>query len=261
MNQGASMRDTTEPHTRTVRRLLRTRFRVALGTIAPDGAPHVSLVMLATAPDASPLLFISRLAEHTRHIEADARVSLLVDATEGLTTPLAGERATVCGRAVPCDDAALLDRYVRYHPDAAEYRQFGDFRLWRVQVTRAHLVAGFGRIAWVDGSELLLKTETWQGIAAVEPEAVAHLNADHAEALALYATVLAGAEPGPWRAVGLDPEGLDLAKERARIRLWFPETVSDGVALRAMLARLAREARARRAGDAPSIEDANERGK
>ncbi len=40
---------------------------------------------------------------------------------------------------------------------------------------------------------------------------MAHMNADHAEAVRLYATKLLGAEDGPWRLTGLDPEGLDLA--------------------------------------------------
>lgn len=242
------MRDGAESFATTVRRLLRTRHRAALGTVAVElgGAPWVSLAMVATAPDGSPLLFLSRLAVHTRDIEADPRVSLLFDGTEGLAVPLAGERATVCGRAVPCDDAALLDRYVRYHPDAADYRRLADFRLYRVAVSRAHLVAGFGRIGWVEAAELLLPEADWRELAAVEAEAVAHLNADHGDAVALYAVDLLGRAPGPWRVIGLDPEGVDLAKGHERARLDFPHRVGDARALRAVLADLAREGRRRR---------------
>jgi putative heme iron utilization protein len=230
----------------TVRRLLRTCDRAALGTLlaGPDGGPYVSLVMVASAPDGSPLLYLSRLAEHTRNLLADARVALLYDATAGLEVPLAGTRATVLGRAQPVDDMELLDRYIRYHPDAAGYRELGDFRLWRVGIARAHLVAGFGRIGWVEGRELLLEEEKWRGLAAVEKEAVAHTNTDHADAVELLAVRLLGREGGPWRVAGLDPEGLDLLCGRKRARLEFPQPVTDAQTLRATLVALVRQARA-----------------
>lgn len=241
------MIDANEGFGTIVRRLLRTCHRAALGTLSVGaaGAPYVSLAMVATAHDGSPLLFISRLAEHTRNIEADPRVALLFDGTGDLAVPLAGERATVCGRAVPCDEEALLDRYVRYHPDAADYRRLADFRLYRVEVERAHLVAGFGRVGWVVAAEVLLPEADWHEIAAIEAEAVAHIEADHAEVAELWAVALLGRGPGRWRVTGLDPEGVDLAKDRERARLWFPQPVQDAASLRAMLAGLAREARRR----------------
>ncbi|GBD42569.1 hypothetical protein HRbin40_00023 [bacterium HR40] len=244
----------TEPSTAaTVRRLLRTRFRAALGTLAADsGAPYVSLVALATAPDASPLLYLSRLAEHTRNLFADARAALLVDATDTMALPLAGERATLCGRMVRCDDPALLDRYLRFHPDAVQYRAFGDFELWRMELERVHLVAGFGRIAWIPAAEVRLPEALWRPLASREAEALAHLQADHAATLEGLATALLGRAPGAWRAIGLDPEGLDLAKAGERARLAFPEPVRDSEELRAMLRRLAEEARQRAQGHGTS---------
>ncbi|MBV9076184.1 MAG: DUF2470 domain-containing protein, partial [Methylobacteriaceae bacterium] len=74
--------------------------------------------------------------------------------------------------------------------------------------------------------------------------AVAHLNDDHADALALYATKLAGAPAGRWRATGLDPEGLDLLAGDLTARLRFPEPVRDAGALRSRLVEFARQARA-----------------
>ena len=67
----------------TVRSLLRTQDRAALGTLDGHGAPYVSLVMLAVDHDASPLLLLSDLADHTRNSRRDARVSLAPGLTAG----------------------------------------------------------------------------------------------------------------------------------------------------------------------------------
>ena len=74
-------------------------------------------------------------------------------------------------------------------------------------------------------------------------EIVAHMNADHAATCELYASRLLGAPAGAWRCVGSDPEGLELQLDRTALRLAFPERVTQPMALRAMLKRLAEQAR------------------
>ncbi len=127
---------------------------VALGT-SLEGVPYVSLVLAAPDLDGSPLLLLSDLAQHSRNIAGDPRVSLLFDDTAGLDQRLIGARLTVVGEAARCDDAQALARYVGVHPSAAQYAGFGDFRLYRVQVARGHFIAGFGRIEWISAEELL----------------------------------------------------------------------------------------------------------
>jgi putative heme iron utilization protein len=97
----------------------------------------------------------------------------------------------------------------------------------------------------LSSDELRLDLSDAQALVAAEPGAVEHMNADHRDALALYATRLCGAEPGPWRAVGVDPEGMDLGSGETVVRLPFPDRVHDGAGLRGLLVRLAEEARNR----------------
>jgi putative heme iron utilization protein len=59
----------------------------------------------------------------------------------------------------------------------------------------------------------------------------------------LYATKLLGAEDGPWRLTGLDPDGLDLARGDATLRLPFPERVTTAQQLRKVVVDLAAQAR------------------
>jgi putative heme iron utilization protein len=229
---------------RSAKRLLREAGRGALATLSPGGAPYASLVTVATAMDGAPILLLSRLARHTANVGADPRVSLLLEG-ERERDPLEGARVSLSGILSRTDDPAARRRFLARHPSAEAYAGFADFGFWRMEMSGAHLVAGFGRIADLKKDELLTDISDAGQLAASEEDAVAHMNEDHRAALALYAAKLLGEEAGNWRIVSLDPEGCDLMLgERAR-RLEFPERVTEAGALRRMLARLAQEAKAR----------------
>ena len=226
-----------------VRDLIRSADRAALATAMAGTAshPYVSLVLTASAMDGSPLLLISDLAEHTKNLLRDARLSLLFDGTNGLDDPLSGSRAGVLGRAVPSADASERTRFLARHPSAEDYADFADFRLYRVVVERARLVAGFGRIRWVADADILLPdagTLAWD-----EPMILAHMNDDHADAIGNYATTLLKLPAGPWRMVGIDPEGCDLRAGGRLARLPFESPVRSAEAARKELVRLAKAAR------------------
>ena len=160
---------------------------------AAAGWPYASLVQVAVDHDASPLLLISDLADHTRNLRADDRVALLIDGTGGYAEPLAGPRASVLGRAVQVDgDARRTARYLARHPGAELYLGFKDFHLFRVAVESAHLVAGFGRIHWVQADAVLFDASGAAALAEAEPGIVAHMNEDHADAVALIAEHVLG---------------------------------------------------------------------
>jgi putative heme iron utilization protein len=233
------MPDTPSP-AETARRLLRSRDRATLATLH-KGWPYASLVLVAVDPEARPLLLLSALAEHTKNLARDRRASLLFDATTGLVDPLTGPRVTVMGEVEPVSDASLLQRYVSRHPSAARYAGFGDFRLYRLNPARAHLVAGFGRIDWIEADALLAAPAP--ALAAAAAEIVRHMNEDHAEALDFYAQNLLGQSGQGWRMTGIDPEGIDLRREGCVARLDFRAPVGDAEEARAELVRLARMAR------------------
>jgi hypothetical protein len=223
------------------RRLMRGLDRATLAT-SQEGWPYASLVLVALDHRAQPLLLLSNLAEHTKNLKRDRRASLLFDGTAGREDPLTGARVTVLGEIEPVADEALLARYTTRHPSAAAYAGFGDFRLYRLAATRAHLVAGFGRIDWVAAEALLLGAAP-PALAAAEPEIVAHMNQDHADTLDLYATRLLRLAGSGWRLTGVDPEGVDLRRGGDVARLDFAAPVGDAEGARTELVRLARQAR------------------
>ncbi|HLJ62585.1 MAG TPA: pyridoxamine 5'-phosphate oxidase family protein [Stellaceae bacterium] len=133
--------------------LLRECLRASLATTLEDGAPYASLVLVAAAEDGAPLLLLSDLAQHTLNLSRDPRAALLFDGTAGVKDPLDGARLTLLGEVERWDNEA--DRFLERHPSARTYVGFKDFHFYRMIPTRAHLVAGFGRIHWLEGSALL----------------------------------------------------------------------------------------------------------
>jgi heme iron utilization protein len=230
------------------RSLLRRSRQGALATLmAGSGDPYCSLVNVASHPDGSPILLISRLALHTQNILGDARVSLMLD-ERAPGDPLEGARIMLAGRAEPAgadDVAALRRRYLNAHPSAQAFVEFKDFLLFRIRPLGAHLVAGFGRIVDLQPAQFLTDLSDAAALLEAEQGAVEHMNEDHRDAMGLYATRLLGAAPADWHCTGCDPDGIDMQAGDKTLRLDFPERVTNGTELRKMLVKLVGEARAK----------------
>ena len=223
----------------SARRIVRRAMKGSLATLeAKSGAPYASLVAVATLPDIRPVMAISSLSHHHANIVADPRVSLLFDGTPGTGDALEGGRVTVSGRAVPAGGDTAGSRYMARHPGAF-YTGFGDFGFFEIEIERVHYVAGFGSVRWFRARDFMVHT----GLVDAEPGIVAHMNADHADAVAAYATGLLGAAAADWRMAGIDVEGADLIADGVALRLDFPEPAADAECARKMLVDLAKTAR------------------
>lgn len=224
------------------KKLLREGRSGALATLMPrSGDPYCSLVNVATAIDGAPLFLLSNLALHTKNILADARVSLMLDERKD-GDPLEGARVMLMGSCAKTDPA-VAGAYLQRHLEAEMFANFGDFAFYRMEIGRAHLVAGFGRIVDVGPKDLLADMSDAQALVESETGAIAHMNEDHADACRLFATKLLGGPDGDWRCVGIDPEGLELQQGRTALRLPFPQRVTGPGPLRAVLKELADQAR------------------
>jgi hypothetical protein len=226
--------------------LLRRRRQGALASLmVGSGDPYCSLVNVASHPDGSPILLISRLAVHTKNVLADPRVSLMLD-ERAAGDPLEGARIMLAGRAEEAADELddLRRRYLNAHPSAEAFANFKDFSFFRIRPSGAHLVAGFGRIVDLRPDQFLTDIGDAAALLQAEQSAIEHMNADRREAINLYATRLLGAEGADWRCTGIDPEGIDMQAGDTALRLNFPEKVTAPGELRKMLVALANEARA-----------------
>jgi putative heme iron utilization protein len=229
-----------------VRSLLRRSRQGALATLMTgSGDPYCSLVNVASHFDGSPILLISRLALHTTNILGDSRVSLMLD-ERAAGDPLERSRIMLAGHAReanPEDLAIMRRRYLNAHPSAEAFVNFKDFSFFGIRPTGAHLVAGFGRIVDLTPDQYLTDISDAGRLLEAEQGAIDHMNADHRDALMLYATRLLGAEAADWRCTGCDPDGIDMQAGGAALRLDFPRRIVTSAALRQVLKELADQAR------------------
>ncbi|MBS0244552.1 MAG: pyridoxamine 5'-phosphate oxidase family protein, partial [Proteobacteria bacterium] len=160
----------------TVRKLLRCATTATLATHdVATGHPYASLVEVATMPDSRPVLLLSGLARHTRNLKSDGRASLLVD-QRSEPAPLAAERAAIIGKLKATADPIARRRYLARYPEAEPWSGFGDFGFWVLDISLAHVIAGFGRIGEVPGEDVACSGEMVDRLADQEAELLASVN-------------------------------------------------------------------------------------
>ncbi len=229
---------------RAARGLMRRALKASLASRHHHtGHPYASLITVALEPDGTPVFLISSLAIHTQNIIEDLHVSVLFDESDGKGDPLAGSRLSVSGTAIKTGSRIARSRFLARHPGAKKYADFQDFSFYRMEITSAHYVGGFGRIEDIPPRELVTDIRDATSLIEAENDIICHMNADHADAIVLFATSLMGAPEGNWRFAGCDPEGCDLVNEDRGIRVEFPTRVTTPQEIRKTLVDLTREAR------------------
>ncbi len=200
---------------REARNLLAGGDFVALATQSArhEGFPFVSHAPFARDGAGRVLMLLSRLAEHSRNLGSDPRVSLM--ATRAGADSQAQPRVSLIGELHGTSPSpAEQDRYLRYHPEADTYLGFGDFGFYRLEVLRVRLIGGFARAGWIEPAD-------WQPPALEERRETP-----------LLAKLQPLAEAKGWKLLGLDWDGLDLKRadgERGRIEL--PAAAQDEASL------------------------------
>ncbi|MER8520063.1 HugZ family protein [Mesorhizobium sp. M0644] len=239
----------TDPEAiRLAKTLIRSARFGAMAVLEPGtGSPLASRVGVATDIDGTPLILVSMLSAHTGAILADPRCSLLVG-EPGKGDPLAHPRLTLVCRAVRLErgsneHARAERRYLNRNPKAKLYAGLGDFSIFRLEPERASLNGGFGKAYLLDRTDLVATGAIVEELAAGEQSALDHMNADHRDAIALYASHFGGAESDGWIVTGFDADGMDLVSGDNVCRVFFPEPLRAARDLRPVLVDMAKAAR------------------
>lgn len=227
--------------------------RISTGTLCtlalePEGYPYGSFVTVAFE-NADPIFLISGLAEHTRNLERDPRASLMV-AESGSADPLASGRVTMLGLCtrVGEDDGRARAAFFAAHPNATYYADFRDFGFWKLHVDYVRYIGGYGRMSWISQAD-------WR---AAEPDPlapsaagiIAHMNADHADALLLYCRVFSrGTGITSANLTSIDRYGFEMSAMTSDgprpLRLAFGTPVSTPEEVRAAMIALLKDARSK----------------
>lgn len=223
----------------TARRLLNHQSFGVLSThsIDVEGYPFGSIAPYTLNYDGEPIILISDIAQHTRNIKQNDKVSLTVFDPRA-DDPQSSSRLTWIGDAEPVDpsDTESRDRYLRYFPSAESYFETHDFSFYRVRLRRARFIGGFGRIFWIEPDAMLIKNpfrESEKGI-------IDHMNRDHQQALFHYCKLLGNAGVEAVTMTGIDSEGFDLLGDGRKLRIDFDSPIQTPEEARANLVRLAR---------------------
>ena len=210
-----------------------------------EGYPFGSVAPFVLDHQCQPVILISDIAEHTKNITINPKVSLLVFA--GMEDLQANARLTLLGEAVKIDkeDAHLRARYLRYIPQAAGYFDMHDFAFYRIQITQARYIAGFGKMSWMAGVDM---TAPASQLAEVETSIIEHMNADHADSLAAYCRHFHGFDAQRSEMLGIDCDGFDVkaennAKNSQTFRFQFESPISDAITAREALVAMSKLAR------------------
>jgi putative heme iron utilization protein len=222
------------------RRLLRRYCAGVLSTHAAKhpGYPYGSALPFCTDQRGRVVVLISHLAEHTRNIERDARVSFTVSPMDPdlQTRP----RLTVIGEALATNDDAVAQRYLRLLPEGRDHLAIGGFRFFAVEPVQARFIAGFGSLHWIEGAALLAPDLP---VAQAEADILEHMNSDHAGNLVDYCRHVHGVEARSAQMAGIDCDGFDVRADGALLRFDFDGRIEDARQAREQLVALARAAR------------------
>jgi len=223
------------------RRFTRSQHSGVLSTISKrlEGYPFGSVAPFILDHTGRPVILISDIAEHTRNLVADPRVSLIVQPYSP-DMQVTG-RVTIIGNAVRLPDKDTLGpRYLRYHPRAETYFAMHDFQFYRIDPVRVRYIGGFGRIHWAEPETYLCPEGP---LAMQESDIVAHMNTDHSDNLRAYCHHVHGVETGSATLLGIDPDGFDVRAEGRDLRFEFDASVNNAQEARQALVALAQAAR------------------
>ena len=201
------------------KQFLRSTHSGILSTISTKFAsyPFGSVTPFVLDHHCQPIILISSIAEHTKNIIANPKVSLLVFESGNLKSAenlQANARLTLIGEAekLAKDDADLMARYGRYLPESLGYFAMHDFSFYRINIYQARYIAGFGKMGWMAGSEISgeeLSNKNNQ-LSMIETSMIEHMNTDHADSLLAYCKHFHGVAPSRATLIGVDSNGFDI---------------------------------------------------
>jgi len=214
----------------------------------PEGHPYGSFVAYGMS-GSMPVFLVSHLAEHTRNMLVNDRVSLLV-AEPGTGDPLARGRVTLVGTCAQLKgdaEKAAREAYLAANPGASYYVDFKDFSLWGLQVSGIRYIGGYGRMSWVESSDWSAAAE--DPIAVSASRILAHMNGDHQKAMALMCLANSKATTAvDVKMTSIDTYGcemsIDTGEGRRPIRVAFSAPIKTSKEAREQLVALTKAARA-----------------
>jgi putative heme iron utilization protein len=250
---GPALPQLPEPsHAERIRTLMSLTSVATLSTLSRKhpGFPFGSLMPFALDSFGQPLFLISNMAMHTQNLKTDSRCSLFVGQAGADGDALGAARATMIGNAEPVpenDVAGARERYLARHENSRYWVDFSDFSFFRLQPIDLYYVGGFGVMGWVEAQDY--EHAAPDPLAEAAPGILAHMNADHVDAMILLGGLHAGIEATEATMTSVDRLGFSLRLKSTDgvkgARINFLHEVATPQDTRAVLVEMVRQAKAR----------------
>ena len=224
------------------RQLLLNEYQAVLSTISVDmqGYPFGSVVPYCLDRQGQPIILISDIAQHTKNINADPRISIIC-LEQAADDHQAVGRVTLLADAekITASDDDAIWRYYNFFPHSRDYHKTHGFDFYRLNARKIRFIGGFGRIHWLQPADFLLGNPF-----SLEDEKhiIEHMNADHVDAIRHYCDMnnMVLEDSVQPVMVGIDAEGFHLKTGMALHRIAFLNPVSNTGEVRKVLVEMAR---------------------
>lgn len=221
----------TPSNARIARQMLRAHRYGALSTLSQkfDGHPFGSITPYLVDHDGTLLILVSGLAEHTKNILRDSRVSLVTHDQKDPHIQTQG-RVTLVGNAShdPHRDRCG-ERYLRYFPEARRYFEMADFNFFRIVPSAVRYVGGFANAHWVNIEKYRLPPYP---LMTQEVDLLKEFDQQHRDILPKRLSLADGTEA---TLIGVDYDGFDVRIDETTHRIDFAEPVLDADQARAAI--------------------------
>jgi heme iron utilization protein len=237
-------------HAERVRTLMTLVPVATLSTLSRKhpGFPFGSLMPFALDSSGRPTFLISNMAMHTQNLKEDPRCSLFVAQASADGDPLGAARATLVGHATPVPEqelASVREQYLARHENSHYWVDFSDFSFFRLQPLDLYYVGGFGVMGWVEAQDY--EQAAPDPLVEAAPGILAHMNADHVDAMILLAKSHADIEATEATMTSVDRLGFSLRLRSndgvKGTRINFLYEVATPQDARAVLVEMVRQAR------------------
>ncbi len=210
-------------------------------SIDVEGYPFGSVVPYCLGNNGQPVILISTIAQHTKNILSNTKVSLIATEGQADDSQTVG-RITYLGdaRQISDSDEDTMERYYTFFPQSRGYHKTHDFNFYTIDLVRARYIGGFGKIFWVE-KEQFLKANPFSF--EEEQSMVNHMNTDHPDALTHYCSLfdIPNEEQNQPVMVGIDSEGFHLSIGARIHRIQFEQEISEAIDVRQALVAMAKK--------------------
>ncbi|MCL9780932.1 pyridoxamine 5'-phosphate oxidase family protein [Vibrio sp. S4M6] len=193
------------------RHYMRQSRQCVISTVSKKLAdyPFGSVTPFISSYEGKPIVYISDIAQHTKNIKRNNKVSLTFFGNPASTDDQnQNARVTIMGDAHPLDQEAsqaIRQRFLQQYPQYQDYPIDHGFHFWQIEPQMIRYIGGFAKAYWIDKKEWLLPKPEWNEQA--ELDMAEHMNQDHVDAMKILLSALKRTPEEEISMTGIQPDG------------------------------------------------------